>query len=55
MSAKIYKPVKPHPITCKRCGGTFMGKYCQKYCPDCIRSGGWLLRVYGRNRKECIE
>ena len=55
MSKKIYKPVQPHPLTCKRCGGIFQGKYRQCYCPDCIRSGGGLLRKYGAQRKECIE
>ena len=31
--------VKPHEMICKRCGNPFLGKYVQKYCPDCLQSG----------------
>jgi hypothetical protein len=49
------RKVKPHPKTCKKCGGTFLGMYCQCYCPECLRTGGKLLQQYRRNRKEWIE
>lgn len=34
-----YEPVKPHPITCKKCGNTFLGKWGAKYCVSCLETG----------------
>ena len=34
-----YTPVQPHPITCKKCGKPFMGKWGAKYCVSCLETG----------------
>ena len=35
--------VTPYEKTCTRCGQTFIGKYQQKYCPDCLETGGCYM------------
>ena len=46
--------VKPHELTCKRCGGTFLGKGTQCYCMDCLQSGGAYMRKLLENRKAAL-
>lgn len=35
--------VKPHLKTCKYCGNSFLGKYNQLYCADCLENGGTYM------------
>ncbi len=41
---KHYKPRQPHETVCKCCGKTFLGRWNQAYCLDCLENGGWKLR-----------
>lgn len=47
-----YTPKKPHEITCKRCGKTFMGKWNQRYCMSCLTSGDEYMTKLLYNRVE---
>lgn len=40
---KYYKPRQPHETVCKKCGKTFLGRWNQAYCIDCLTSGGWKM------------
>lgn len=40
---KYYKPRKPHETVCKRCGKTFLGRWNQAYCMECLTNGGWKM------------
>ena len=44
----------PHYISCIRCGKAFLGKYCQKYCPECLRIDDWVMRKYRMCRKDDV-
>jgi hypothetical protein len=44
---KSYVPIKPHEITCKKCGKTFLGKWGAKYCLDCLTDGSeYMTKLY---------
>lgn len=38
-------------LTCKRCGNEFTGHGNEKYCTDCINSGGWYMNKILSQRK----
>ena len=47
---KYYNPVKPHELTCKKCGKTFLGKWGAGYCMDCLTDGSAYMTKLLCNR-----
>ena len=43
---------KPKNTACKRCGGAFLGKFGQQYCPNCLKSGDWYMTKLREQRRD---
>lgn len=41
---------KPCELTCSKCGKTFYGHGCAKYCNDCLNDGTWYMTKLRDNR-----
>jgi hypothetical protein len=50
-----YIPVKPYPITCKKCGKPFLGKWGAKYCVECLENGNHYFRQLLSQRTVNVE